>query len=279
MLIVVSPAKSLDYDSPLPTRKHSEPRLLDRSRELVGVMAQKSPAELKKMMSISESLAELNHERFQDWDTPFTPDNARPAVLAFSGDVYMGLDASSFTERDFTHAQKVLRILSGLYGVLRPLDLMQPYRLEMGSALTTKRGRDLYGFWGDTITDVLNADIPRFLEHPHQRRRHPGTGRRDIAQSPGSKTLVNLASNEYFAAVDASGVDARIVSPAFLDSKDGNEPRVMAFFAKRARGAMAGWIIRNRLKSPRALLDFALDGYRYDPDRSQADRPVFVRHH
>ena len=258
MLIVVSPAKSLDYDSPLPTRKHSEPRLLDRSRELVGVMAQKSPAELKKMMSISESLAELNHERFQDWDTPFTPDHARPAVLAFSGDVYMGLDASSFTERDFTHAQKVLRILSGLYGVLRPLDLMQPYRLEMGSALTTKRGRDLYGFWGDTITDVLNADI---------------------AESPGSKTLVNLASNEYFAAVDASGIDARIVSPVFLDSKDGNEPRIMAFFAKRARGAMAGWIIRNRVKSPRALLDFELDGYRYSPDRSEPDRPVFVRHH
>ena len=258
MLIVVSPAKSLDYESPLPTGKHSEPRLLDHSRELVGVMAGKSPAEIGKMMGISESLAELNHERFQDWETPFTPDNARPALLAFSGDVYLGMDAGSFGERDFTEAQKVLRILSGLYGVLRPLDLMQPYRLEMGSVVATARGKDLYGFWGDTITDVLNADI---------------------AASPGANALVNLASNEYFGAVDATAIDARIVSPVFLDSKEGGEPRIVSFFAKRARGAMAGWIIRNRIRSPRALLDFDLDGYRHDRDRSEADRPVFVRHH
>ena len=258
MLIVVSPAKSLDYESKLPTRKHSEPRMLDRSRELVEVMAEKSPAELSKMMHISAELGELNHERFLDWEPPFTPKNARPAVLAFSGDVYMGMEAGTFTERDFTHAQKVLRILSGLYGVLRPLDLMQPYRLEMGSKVTTAKGHDLYSFWGDTITDQLNADL---------------------AASPGSNALINLASNEYFAAVDTKKLEGRLVSPVFLDSKDGGEPKIISFFAKRARGAMAGWIIRNRIKSPRALREFADDGYRFDPERSRSDRPVFVRHH
>jgi cytoplasmic iron level regulating protein YaaA (DUF328/UPF0246 family) len=256
VLIVVSPAKSLDYESTLPTKKHSEPRLLDQSRELVDVMAKKSPRDLSKMMSISESLAELNHERFLDWETPFTPTNARPAVLAFSGDVYIGMEAGTFTERDFTQAQKVLRILSGLYGVLRPLDLMQPYRLEMGSTVTTGKGKDLYSFWGDVITDQLNADM---------------------ADSPGSDALINLASNEYFGAVDTDKLDARLVSPVFLDSKDGGEPKIISFFAKRARGAMSGWIIRNRIKSPKALLDFEEDGYRYDRERSHADRPVFVR--
>ena len=258
MLIVVSPAKSLDYESKLPTKKHSEPRLLEESRELVGVMAKKSPRELSKMMSISESLGELNHERFVDWETPFTPANARPAVLAFSGDVYMGMEANTFTERDFTQAQKVLRILSGLYGVLRPLDLMQPYRLEMGSTVKTTRGKDLYTFWGDTITEHLNADL---------------------AESPGSDALINLASNEYFGAVNTKKLEARLVSPVFLDSKEGGEPKIISFFAKRARGSMSGWIIRNRIKSPRALLEFDQDGYRYDAERSQADRPVFVRHH
>lgn len=257
MLIVVSPAKSLDYKSKLPTRKHSEPRLLADSHELVSVMAQKSPRELSEMMSVSAALGELNHERFQDWETPFTPKNSRPAVLAFSGDVYVGMEANTFSERDFTQAQKVLRILSGLYGVLRPLDLMQAYRLEMGSVVTTGRGKDLYTFWGDTITDQLNTDL---------------------AESPGSKTLINLASNEYFGAVNTRTLEGRIVSPVFLDSKDGAEPKIVSFFAKRARGAMSGWIIRNRIKSPRALLDYAEDGYRHDPERSQRDRPVFVRH-
>ena len=208
------------------------------------------------MMSISQELAELNHERFQDWELPFTAANARPAVLAFAGDVYMGMEAKTFTERDFTHAQKTLRILSGLYGVLRPLDLMQPYRLEMGSSITIGRAKDLYGFWGNTITDVLNADM---------------------AQSPGSRALINLASNEYFGAVDARAIDARIVSPMFLDSKDDGEPRIVSFFAKGARGAMAGWIIRSRIKSPRALREFEGMGYRYDPERSRTDQPVFTR--
>lgn len=257
MLIVVSPAKSLDFESKLPTKKHSEPRMLDDAEKLVEVMADKSPQEISTMMSVSADLGELNHERFQDWERPFTPDNARPAVLAFNGDVYIGMEPGTFSERDFTHAQKVLRILSGLYGVLRPLDLMRPYRLEMGSRVITERGKDLYSFWGRTITDQINADL---------------------AESPGSNALINLASNEYFNAVVAEHLDGRLVSPVFLDSKDGGEPKIVSFFAKRARGVMAGWIIRNRIKSPKALLEFTEEGYRYDPERSQPDRPVFVRH-
>ncbi len=257
MLIVVSPAKSLDFDSPLPTKKHSAPRMLEDSQELVDVMAEKSPREIAKMMRISESLGELNHERFQDWEAPFTTDNARPALLAFTGDVYMGMDPrGTFTERDYTHAQKVLRILSGLYGVLRPLDLMQPYRLEMGTSLPTARGKDLYGFWGDRITRILNEDLEA---------------------SPGAKALINLASNEYFGSVDLSGVDARVVTPTFLDSKEGGDYKIVSFFAKRARGSMTGWIIRERIKSVAALKGFTGMGYRYDSERSKVDQPVFIR--
>lgn len=257
MLIVVSPAKSLDYESPLATKKYSEPLLLDRSAELVEVMAAKSPPDLAKMMGISAELAETNFERFQDWERPFTPANSRPAILAFRGDVYQGMGAANtFSERDFTHAQKTLRILSGLYGVLRPLDLMQPYRLEMGSRVTTPAGRDLYSFWGALITEALIEAI----EH-----------------SPGTRVLVNLASNEYFGSVQADLIDAPIVSPAFLDQK-GDDYKMISFFAKRARGAMAGWIIRERVKSIRALRDFTGLGYSYDAECSTAERPVFLRH-
>ncbi|MEM9034970.1 MAG: peroxide stress protein YaaA [Actinomycetota bacterium] len=257
MLIVVSPAKSLDYESRLPTKKHSEPRLLDESAALIEVMRERTPADLVDLMGISESLAELNFERFQDWERPFTTGNARPALLAFTGDVYLGMDAPlRFGERDYTQAQKVLRILSGLYGVLRPLDLMQAYRLEMGTKLETDRGRDLYQFWGDRITDVLNEDL---------------------AASPGANVLVNLASNEYFGAVQPDRVDAKIISPAFLDAKEGGEPRIVSFFAKRARGSMAGWIIRERITTMKALTEFSEDGYVFSSERSTSDRPVFVR--
>jgi len=259
VLIVVSPAKSLDYESELATDRHTEPRLLDRSRELVDVMAAKSPDDIADLMGVSPSLAELNYQRYQDFTVPFTPANARPAVLAFNGDVYQGLDAAgSFTTRDFTHAQKVLRILSGLYGVLRPLDLMQPYRLEMGTRLPTSAGNDLYDFWAPQLTDQLNDDL---------------------ATSPGSPALINLASQEYFGAVEPDRLDARIVSPTFLDAKNGAEPKIIAFFAKRARGAMAGWIIRNRVATVKALRDFDVDGYRHDAERSTPDAPVFVRSH
>ena len=257
MLIVVSPAKALDYSSKLPTRKHSQPRMLDQAEPLVEVMRQKSPDEIAALMSISAQLAELNFERYADWEAPFSPDDARPALLAFAGDVYQGMDAAAtFSERDYTHAQKVLRILSGLYGVLRPLDLMQPYRLEMGSRLATDRGRDLYDYWGQQITDRLNADM---------------------AESPGPAVVVNLASHEYFRSVDTGRLEGRLVTPSFLDARGGAEPKMISFFAKRARGSMAGWIIRNRVKSVRGLRDFDGLGYGYDAERSGADIPVFVR--
>lgn len=257
MLIVVSPAKALDFESPLPTKKYSEPEMLGRSQQLVGVMSHKSPDELSRMMSISPQLGELNFERFQDWTLPFTPGNARPAVLAFNGDTYVGLDVrGSFSERDYTHAQKVLRILSGLHGVLRPLDLIQPYRLEMGSKVRTDRGRTLYDFWGDDVTDRLNADL---------------------AASPGAKVLVNLASQEYFSVVQAERVDARIVSPHFLDAKGDGEHKIVGFFAKRARGTMTSWIVRERITSAKRLIEFDADGYRYDVSRSTPDEPTFTR--
>jgi uncharacterized protein len=263
VLTVISPAKSLDFESKLPTRKFSEPTMLDGAEQLVKIMAAKTPEEISAMMGISAQLGELNFERFQSFEPPFTPENARPALLAFTGDVYLGMDPrANFDERDYTHAQKTLRILSGLYGVLRPLDLIQPYRLEMGSKLETPLGHDLYEFWGSRPTEALN---------------------RDIAASPGPSVLVNLASNEYFGAVQPDQIEAKIVSPVFLDtpgegsaSKSG-EPRIVSFFAKRARGAMAGWLIRNRVTSLRALRDFDEMGYRYDAERSSPSRPVFVR--
>lgn len=257
MLIVVSPAKALDFDSPLPTKKFSQPDLLDESRRLVQVMATKTPDDLMQMMSISAKLAELNHERFHDWTLPFTTDNARPAVLAFAGDTYTGLDAAAtFSERDYTHAQKVLRILSGLHGVLRPLDLIQPYRLEMGSTFDTGRGPNLYSFWGDLVTDALNDAL---------------------AASPGPDVLVNLASNEYFGAVQTDRFAGRVIAPTFLDAKGDGPAKIVSFFAKQARGAMAGWVIRERVTTIKALTGFDANGYRYQPDQSTPDTPVFLR--
>lgn len=257
MLTVISPAKALDYSSKPATRKHTQPRMLEESTPLVEKMRQKSPEQLAALMGISQDLAELNHERFADWHAPFTPATARPALLAFNGDVYQGINAAdTFNERDYTHAQKVLRILSGLYGVLRPLDLMQPYRLEMGLPIATSRGDDLYAYWGERITDTLNEDL---------------------AQSPGAAAIVNLASHEYFRSVDASRLEGRLVTPSFLDSRDGSPPRAMGYVLKRARGAMAAWIIRSRVKSVRGLNAFDDLGYAFDPERSRRDRPVFVR--
>ena len=231
--------------------------MLDRSTELIEVMAQKSPSELEALMSISPRLAEINFERFQDWEPPFRLENSRQALLAFNGDTYTGIDArDSFTERDYTHSQKTLRILSGLYGVLRPLDLIQPYRLEMGSKLPTPRGNDLYTFWADRITDQLKDDLK---------------------SSPGAKVLVNCASNEYFNSVDTDQLNAKVITPSFLDSKDGAPHRMVSFFAKRARGAFAGWLIRNRVKSVNVFPKFDLLGYVFDPERSTSESPVFLR--
>ena len=259
MLIVVSPAKSLDYESPLATKKYSTPEMLDQSAELVEIMAAKSPDEISSLMSVSQKLGELNFTRFQDWERPFTPDNARPALLAFDGDVYTGMDApNTFSERDFTHAQKTFRILSGLYGVLRPLDLMQPYRLEMGTRLAHSGGKDLYSFWGDSVTHELN---------------------RAVDESPGANALINLASNEYYGVVNEDVLDAPVISPVFLDAKGDADYKIVSFFAKKARGAMSGWIIRNRINTMKALVDFDGMGYEYDAERSSKDRPVFTRRH
>jgi uncharacterized protein len=247
VLIVVSPAKSLDYESPLATKKFTEPAHLDRSAELIEVMRTKTPEQIAKLMDISPALAQLNFERYHDWDPNFTRKNSRAALLAAR---------NSFSERDFTHAQKTLRILSGLYGVLRPLDLMMPYRLEMGTKLATKNGKDLYGFWGDTITDAI---------------------REAMVESPGEHVLVNLASTEYFGSVKPAKLDAPIVAPAFYDADKSGNPKIISFFAKRARGVMSAWIIRERITSTKALTNFEGMGYRYDKTQSTKLRPVFTR--
>ena len=254
MLAVVSPAKSLDFDSKLKTRKFTEPRFVEQSTALIDVLRTKTPDDIAALMSLSQPLAELNVARYQEWEPTFTRKNARPAMLAFNGDVYIGMETDRFSERDFTQAQKTIRILSGLHGLLRPLDLIHPYRLEMGTQLATPAGKNLYEFWGEQITDALNVDLA-------ERK---------------STTLVNLASNEYFSAVKKKQLDAKIVTPVFLDGKNG-EYKVISFFAKRARGAMAAWIVLNRVKSGRALRAFDGLGYQYDPARSTADSPTFVR--
>ncbi|MBW8172984.1 peroxide stress protein YaaA [Ornithinimicrobium sp. Arc0846-15] len=255
MLYLLSPAKSLDYESPLATKRHSQPRMLEEASDLVEVMLEKTPADLSEMMSISEDLALTNVQRFQDFTTPFSRKNARPAVLAFAGDTYIGMQPKEFGERDFTEAQKTVRILSGLYGVLRPLDLMMPYRLEMGSSVTTERGSSLYDYWGDRITDQV---------------------RTDLAESPGPDAVINLASNEYFKSVRPGQLDAQLITPRFMDYSNG-EYKVISFFAKRARGAMAAWGVRNRVRSVRGLRDFDGLGYRYDPARSTTAEPTFIR--
>ena len=256
MLSVLSPAKSLDYASPLPIRKHSEPRLVGQSAGLIEIMRTKSPADISQLMHISDELAHLNATRYQDFSSEHTRTNSRPAVLAFAGDVYQGLDASTFEARDFTEAQKTLRILSGLYGLLRPLDLIQPHRLEMGTRLASSRGQSLYEWWGSQVTDLL---------------------RRDLDASPGAEVLINLASNEYFKVLDAERLGARIISPRFEDRDGNGEPRVVSFYAKRARGMMAAWLIRERVRTPSKILQFDGDGYEYDERRSTKDQPVFVR--
>jgi cytoplasmic iron level regulating protein YaaA (DUF328/UPF0246 family) len=257
MLILLSPAKSLDYESRLPTRKYSEPRLLEHSVELIEVMRRKSVDEIAGLMSISMELADLNAHRYAEFEAPFTWKNARPAVFAFDGDVYRGMDArASFDARDLTEAQKTVRILSGLYGVLRPLDLMQPYRLEMGTKLKTDKGDTLYEYWDSVITETLNADL---------------------AESPGPELVINLASGEYFRSVETRKLDGTLVSPRFLDEAPGGDYRIISFSAKWARGAMAAWLVRNRVRSARALRNFDVAGYRYDAAQSTAAEPTFIR--
>ena len=254
MLFVVSPAKNLDYDSPLATDKYSQPELLDESQILIDRCVQLSPADISSLMGISDKLAGLNAARFGEWSQPFTPDNARPAVLAFNGDVYTGLDAKTLSENDFDFAQQHMRILSGLYGLLKPLDLMQAYRLEMGSKLDNVRGTNLYQFWGNIITDKLNQAL--------------------IDQ--GDNILINLASNEYFKAVKKKDLKADVITPAFKDWKNG-QYKMISFFAKKARGLMARYIIENKVTNVEQLKKFDSAGYQFDADLSQGNDWVFTR--
>ncbi|NWO03399.1 MAG: peroxide stress protein YaaA [Idiomarinaceae bacterium] len=254
MLAVVSPAKNLDYESDLPELNVTQPRLLDNAEELVEVCRQLSPQQLGSLMKISDKLAGLNAARFEQWQRPFNEDNARPAMYAFNGDVYTGLEAASLNSEAIDTAQKQLRILSGLYGVLRPLDLMQPYRLEMGSKLDNPKGKNLYEYWGDTITQMLNDDLAEL----------------------GSSTLVNLASNEYFSAVKPKALNADIITPVFKDEKNG-QYKVISFYAKKARGLMARFILNQKPKSVSDLKEFDANGYSFNEAMSSDKQLVFCR--
>ncbi|MFD1804190.1 peroxide stress protein YaaA [Mixta tenebrionis] len=255
MLMVISPAKTLDYATPPATDRYTQPALLEKSQQLIEVARQLTPAAIASLMHISDKLALLNAGRFNDWHPDFTPQNARQAILAFKGDVYTGLSAEDFSEADFDFAQQHLRMLSGLYGVLRPLDLMQPYRLEMGTKLPNPRGNDLYSFWGDTLTQALNQALA----------------------AQGDELLINLASDEYFKAVQPRNIHGRIVKPVFLDEKNGRF-KVISFYAKKARGLMCRYIIKNRLTDAAQLTAFDLDGYFFDEADSRGDELVFKRY-
>ena len=255
MLMVISPAKTLDFDSPLATKQFSQPALLDKSQQLIDVARKLSPAQIGSLMHISDKLAELNAQRFNDWQPPFSLDNARQAILAFKGDVYTGLQAEDFSKKDFDFAQQHLRMLSGLYGLLRPLDLMQAYRLEMGIKLENPAGANLYNFWGDTLTEALNEALAE----------------------QGDDVLINLASDEYFKAVKPKKLTGRIIKPIFLDEKNGKF-KVISFYAKKARGLMSRYIIQQRLTKPAQLKKFDLEGYFFDAESSSDNELVFKRH-
>ena len=254
MIAVISPAKTLDYESRCPPLPVSRPDFLDDSEILIKSLRRKRRPELQALMGISENLAALNHERYRDWHLPFDEDNARPALLAFKGDVYTGFSLDDYTRRDFEFAQRHLRILSGLYGVLRPLDLMQPYRLEMGTPLRTSRGRDLYAFWDATITHALNLAI---------------------AESK-SAVLVNLASQEYYRSVQEGALEAEVITPIFKDLKNGRY-KIISFHAKKARGLMADFLVRERIRKPERLKEFDRAGYTYREDLSEGNEWVFTR--
>ena len=254
MLIVLSPAKSLDYDNPPTTDKHTLPIFIEESAKLIAGLKKMSLQEVAQLMDLSDKLAALNVARFADWSKKFTTKNSKQAILAFNGDVYEGLDAPTLNQKGLDYAQKHVRILSGLYGVLKPLDLMQAYRLEMGTAYKNSVGKDLYAFWGDKITKALKEEL----------------------ETHGSKTLINLASDEYFKSVQAKALGYPIVAPVFQDEKAGKY-KIVSFYAKRARGLMTRFIIDNKIDKVADLKDFDLEGYKFAPKESTDDKPVFRR--
>ena len=252
MKIVISPAKSLNFEKALPTPKHSEPQFLKESRQVHKVLMQKSPAALRELMDISDKLAELNWQRNQDWKTPFTAENARPAVFAFDGDVYSGLDAYSIPTEKLDVLQDRLLILSGLYGLLKPFDLMQAYRLEMGTKLPIGESKNLYEFWKPIVTKALNKELQE------------------------GELFVNLASNEYFSAVDVKQLKVPIITPEFKDYKNG-KLKIISFFAKKARGLMVRYIIDTNAETVDDLKGFNYEGYQFDANLSKGNHLVFTR--
>ena len=254
MLIVISPAKSLDFETLPKTQHYTMPDMLEESEKLVGRLRKMKPKDLSDLMGISANLGQLNYERYQTWSLPFTPENAKQAVLAFNGDVYQGLDANSLDEDQLLLLQDKLRILSGLYGVLRPLDLVQPYRLEMGTKLKYQRSEDLYAFWKNKITASVKGAV---------------------AES-GSNILLNLASNEYYKSIESKKLGAEIVTPAFKDLKNGKY-KMISFYAKKARGLMTRFVVENDIKKVEDLQAFDSEGYVFNPRLSKAGAPVFTR--
>lgn len=254
MLMVISPAKTLDFETPPTTERFTQPQYLDHSQELIEILRELTPAQIGELMHLSDKLSGLNAARFGSWTPAFTPENAKPALLAFKGDVYTGLQAETFSEAELTYAQDHLRMLSGLYGLLRPLDLMQPYRLEMGTKLANGRGKDLYAFWGTRISEWLNEALAE----------------------QGDDLLLNLASNEYFSAVKRSALNARIIDTEFKDLKNG-QYKIISFYAKKARGMMSRFVISEKISTPDALKQFDVGGYRYNSEQSSTTKLVFLR--
>ena len=256
MLMVISPAKTLDYETPPATARFTQPQYLDHSQELIEQLRELSPQQIGELMHLSDKLSGLNAARFGSWTPAFTPANAKQALLAFKGDVYTGLNAVDFSEADFDYAQSHLRMLSGLYVLLRPLDLMMPYRLEMGTKLANARGKDLYAFWGTHISEWLNQALAE----------------------QGDDVLLNLASNEYFSAVKKSALNARIINTEFKDLKNGQH-KIISFYAKKARGMMSRFVIKERIDNPEHLKQFDEQGYRFSAEQSKPDLLVFLRDH
>ena len=254
MLMVISPAKTLDYETPPVIGRFTQPEHLDDAQLLIDNLRELSPQQISELMHLSDKLAALNVARYGSWQRPFNPSNAKQALLAFKGDVYTGLNAEDFNDADFEFAQQHLRMLSGLYGVLRPLDLMQPYRLEMGTKLANAAGKDLYAFWGERISGWLNQALAE----------------------QGDDVLLNLASNEYFGAVKRKSLNARIIDTEFKDLKNG-QYKIISFYAKKARGLMARYVIQERLRDPVGLKDFTYQGYRFSTEQSKPDSLVFLR--
>ncbi|MCB9290825.1 MAG: peroxide stress protein YaaA [Lewinellaceae bacterium] len=253
MIFLLSPSKTLDY-SETECEGFSQPRMLEKSKFLVDILKEKSDEELKKLMKISDELAVINAERYQDFELPFSPDNAKQALLAFKGDVYLGLKAETFCPSDLRFAQSHLRILSGLYGILRPLDLMQPYRLEMGTRLRAGKSKGLYDFWGEEITHLINQDL----------------------EAAGGKYVINLASREYFSAVKPALLKGRLVHIHFREERDGAY-KVIAIYAKKARGAMANFAVKNRIGAPEGLKEFDWEGYSFNEALSSEYEFTFTR--